>query len=468
MTNMILKAKNLVRPKPLDEDLKRRQLILNVLLWFSIFCFSILNIIRIIDVTTKPHDRGLPLIYTLLILAFFIGLRWLSKISRIKIASWLLLIAYSLPMFYSFIHWGADLPAALLLTVLIIILSGILIGDKLVLTTAILINIFLIVLTYLQSNHLIAFNSYWRSDQHDIGDAICYSVLFLVIASVAWLFCKEIKRALDRARKSEAELRQERDSLEIRVIERTQQLHQAETEKISQLYRLAEFGRLSSGIFHDLINPLTAVSLNLEQIRDETASKISDAKSYLGQALLATRKMEGLIASIKKQIQQESNLTEFSVNEEIKQITQILAYKARRAQVQIDFLSSAETKLYGDAVKFGQIVINLLANAIEASTESASGLKNTTIKKITVELALQENKIIITVSDQGAGIAPADLPKIFEPFFSTKKTPLADGGGLGIGLASTKNIVENDFGGTITVASQPGQGSCFVVSLPKK
>jgi len=289
-------------PRSTNEDLRRQELILNILLLFSSAGFILLNIIRLIDVIGNPQDRGLPPIYTLGILIFFIFLFWLARRGWIKTAAWALLTVYSLPMFYSFIAWGTDLPAALLLAVLIITLSGVLISANLVLISTIVINLFLIVLTYAQSEGLVGVNRYWLAEKYELGDAIAHAIIFLIIAGIAWLFCLEIGRALKRARASEAELRQERDSLEIKVIQRTAQLRQAETEKIDQLYRLAEFGRLSSGIFHDLLNPLTAVSLNLEQIKETTTDKILTAKSHLSQAILATHKMEGLIAGIKKQI----------------------------------------------------------------------------------------------------------------------------------------------------------------------
>lgn len=460
---------SLIRPKSSDEDSRRREILLNILLVFSISCFTVINAIRLSDFIRHGRDRGLPIIYSLAILAFFIFLRWLSSRGHIKTASWFLIIAYASPMFYSFATWGADLPAGLLLTVLIIILSGILINENLVLISTLTINTFLIILTWLQSEKIVKVTDYWRLKPHELGDAIAYAVLALMIAAIAWLFCLAIKRALARARHSEAELRQERDQLEIRVKERTDQLRQAEAEKINQLYRLAEFGRLSSGIFHDLINPLTAVSLNLDQAKNETKLEVGDTNSYVSQAIMAAHRMESLIAGIKKQIQKESTVTLFSANEEIRQIMQILTYKANKAGTPLNFPDKTPVRLYGDAVKFGQIISNLLANAIEASetkrlakvTGGASGQDY----GIDIELSENDGRILIIVSDHGEGIAADNLNKIFEPFFSTK---ISSGRGLGIGLASTKNIVEKDFSGSITVQSQLGLGSRFIVSLPSR
>lgn len=251
--------------------------------------------------------------------------------------------------------------------------------------------------------------------------------------------------------------------MEIKVEERTRELLHLETEKIKQLYRFAEFGRLSSGIFHDLINPLSAVSLNLEQvkleqIKTETDCKILNAKSYLSQALVATHKMEGLVASIKRQINRETSISLFSINQEIEQSLEILAYKARRARVDFKFENWPILELKGDALKFGQIITNILANAIEACEEVI-------IKEVHINLFNFQERIRIIITDSGVGITSDNLFKIFKPFFSTKKL---EGQGLGIGLALTKEIIEKDFHGLITVTSQLGHGATFEINLPKK
>ena len=93
-----------------------------------------------------------------------------------------------------------------------------------------------------------------------------------ILATVAWLSNTEIEKALHRALGSERDLAKERDSLEIKVAERTQELQQAQTEQLIQQYRFIAFGRIAAGLFHDLASPLTSVSLNLENIREESES----------------------------------------------------------------------------------------------------------------------------------------------------------------------------------------------------
>jgi signal transduction histidine kinase len=439
-----------------DEEKQRREMILNIILMVSIAGFIIINIVRIADYFIYPEIQGLPLWTTFGILIFFCILLWLSKKGRSRISAWLLIATYSLPMFYCFMLWGADLPAALLLAVLIITMSGILIGGYLILTTSAVISLTLIIITLGQQSGKIAVQNYWRDQPTAIGDIITYSTLLLIAAFIAWLFNRGIIQALRRAKLSEEALKKERDNLEITVAERTAELRQAEAEKINQLYRLAEFGRLSSGIFHDLINPLTAVSLNLEQVKEGGASQVGDAKLYLGQALVATKKMEGLIASIKKQLQKENKSIDFSITEEIDQIVQILSYKARRANVTICRDENNNFIIKGDPVKFSQAIMNILANAIESCEEIDGD------KKIKITSSIINGEIIISISDEGSGISPENLKKIFMPFFSTKN----NNQGLGLGLASTKSIIEKDFGGRISVESRLGQGAKFSLCLP--
>ena len=450
---------NLINPHSNNQEKARHEFILNIILAVSIISFVFLNIIRIIDVLTNPHDRGLALVFTLSILLFFIFLFWLSKRGLVTTASLLLIATYAIPTFYSFITWGADLPAALLLTVLLITMSGALIGAHLAFISTVIISLCLLTITYLQENKIIQVASYWRQESHDMGDAIVYTILLFVIATIAWLFSRGIKQALQRARASEKELKIERDSLEIKVIKRTQQIKQMEAEKINQLYRLAEFGRLSSGIFHDLINPLTAVSLNLEQITAHTENQVSNAKACLKRALIATNKMEGLIASIKKQINRKQDAKIFSINEEINETIQILSYKARRANVKIVFEADEKLSIHGDAIKFSQIITNLVSNAIEAY-EQKNNKENQQVK---INLSKESNSIKIVVIDGGCGIDNENINKIFEPFFSTKNRSDC---GMGVGLSSTKNIVEKEFGGSISVHS--GSNTVFQIILPTK
>lgn len=115
-----------------------------------------------------------------------------------------------------------------------------------------------------------------------------------------------------------------------------------------------------------------------------------------------------------------------------------------------------EILIFGNPLKFHQIIVNLIANAIDA-------YKNTYRQNPVVEISLaQENdRLVLVVKDYGSGISQSLLETIFDPFFTTKDIHH----GTGLGLSTTKNIVEQDFSGAIQVISTEGVGSIFIVTI---
>jgi signal transduction histidine kinase len=112
----------------------------------------------------------------------------------------------------------------------------------------------------------------------------------------------------------------------------------------------------------------------------------------------------------------------------------------------------------------GRVLLNLMNNAFWAVGQRAKGLEHGGhyVPKVMVSTKMVNNQIIIKVSDNGAGI-PADiLPKIFQPFFTTKPT----GQGAGLGLSLAYDIVTKGHGGSIEVESTEGEGTMFIVNLP--
>ena len=106
-----------------------------------------------------------------------------------------------------------------------------------------------------------------------------------------------------------------------------------------------------------------------------------------------------------------------------------------------------------------QVLINLLINARQAMPQGG-------VVRLRVGTAAAGRRVELSVSDNGVGIAPADLRRIFEPFYSTKKEPDAGGqGGTGLGLAVCRDIIEAHHG-RLRAESRPGQGSTFTIILP--
>ncbi|MCU0680299.1 MAG: HAMP domain-containing histidine kinase [Planctomycetes bacterium] len=257
---------------------------------------------------------------------------------------------------------------------------------------------------------------------------------------------------------------------------KTSLLDKQDLEKLNQLYRLAEFGRLSGGLFHDLMNPLSAVCLNLEAIKQK---KQKFSFVFLDNAILAAKKVESLISSLKQQLRCDLSEKYFSLNEELKQIINILSYRLRKEEIILEVKdeNARELQLYGPQTKFSQVLINLLTNAIDAykdelnfpTNNSTTSLKpkinnrSKKVKKIIISVNSFPQFCLINISDNACGISPQNINAIFEPFFTTKKEQ-----GLGIGLFTTKNIIEQDFKGNIKVTSVVNKGTVFTLILPIK
>ena len=469
---------NFIKPMAPDEDLRRREFIFNILV-VTIICLIIIAIASS-SITyfflSDPISRGNSAVSFFMLFAelfFFLALYACSRKGFFVFASYIFLAILFLLGCYMWYMWGVDVVIGILLEAIVIIMSGILISSRFAFFTTSVIAGTMIAMGYAQYQKLIVVNQYWKQEVWRPTDMIVVSFIFALIAVISWLSNREIEKSLTRARKSEAELKKERDSLEITVETRTKELKEVQAEKISQLYRFAEFGRLSSGLFHDLINPLTAVSLNMEKLKqggqlihdhpvsvagDSERLSVSQAAEYVDKAVQAAGKLEDLVVSVRKQLARQENNAIFSLSEEIYHVIDVLSYKAKKAGVVIQYVPAHDAKTFGDAVKFNQVALNLIANAIDAYEDIQSQGKI-----ILVSLQEKNGNIIFSVKDSGMGIPKENMQKIFEPFFTTK----TEGRGIGIGLSMTKRIVEKDFKGTISVESDYGKGTVFNVMMPE-
>jgi len=136
----------------------------------------------------------------------------------------------------------------------------------------------------------------------------------------------------------------------------------------------------------------------------------------------------------------------------------LLSHRLRATGCQIEFVEQpAALTIAGDAGRLGQVLLNLCSNAIDAY-EDAGILGG----RIEVAAHRKADMVTLTVRDRAGGIPTEILPRIFDELFTTK----GPGRGTGLGLWIARNLTERDFGGTLRVESSPGQGSCFIATLP--
>jgi signal transduction histidine kinase len=143
------------------------------------------------------------------------------------------------------------------------------------------------------------------------------------------------------------------------------------------------------------------------------------------------------------------------LNEVISEVLGLIRAESGRRRVAVETeLATDLPTVRGDKVHLQQILLNLLLNALDAMADMSDA------RKLTVRTDLDENGyVVIAVSDAGSGITPDQMPRLFDPFFSTKKE------GMGLGLPIARSLVEAH-GGRIWAENAPGRGATFQFTLP--
>lgn len=441
------------------DERRRRSYILNIILIGSIILLAWADIC-ILKHSLNPHikHRGISFGNFSLILLLFIFIYVLFKRGHITLSSYMLILSYYLGATYGSYHWGVSVPSILLSYALIITMASILLGSTFgfSITTIIFITLLICGFKELTSAAIPS----WKYEALEMGDIIFYSIILMIIMLISWLWNRETEKSLARALESEKSLQNERDMLEIKIEQRTEELKRLQFERVSELYHFAKFGKLSGGLFHDLVNPLSSIALNIENIDSSFHNELPDIKENIERSLKASRKMERFINAAKRQLRVQDFYENFSLNEIIKDALLLVNYKAMKNEVKLHFKASKDIKTFNNPIKFQQIVTNLISNAIDAYEGCDIKPED---KIVNIELFSDEiNNATLIVSDNGHGIKQEIKDKIFNPFFTTKTHYK----GMGLGLSTTKHIVEKDFEGIISIKEQLENGACFIVTFP--
>jgi signal transduction histidine kinase len=225
-------------------------------------------------------------------------------------------------------------------------------------------------------------------------------------------------------------------------------------EQLEALQHFIELGRLSASLLHEISGPLTAAILYLDQV-DEQHDSIN-----VRQARRSLSSLRKYVEAARQQIDHNDHeLSSFCIYAQIEQVKRLVLPLARAEGVSLIFEDILHYQLYGEPVKFQQVIANLIINAIDAYNHKAGKL----IKPVKVAMVGTDNSITITVSDQGEGIASEQLQRVFEPFYTTKSS---NKHGLGIGLTIVKEHITRSFHGSINASSSPRSGTQFVLCLP--
>jgi signal transduction histidine kinase len=229
--------------------------------------------------------------------------------------------------------------------------------------------------------------------------------------------------------------------------------------KMEYTNKMAAIGRLGAVVAHEINNPLAIIT--------EKAGLLKDLLT-LSDEMPSKEKMVGLVDSLLRSAERCGGITHrllgfakhMDVGNEainldllLKEVLGFLEKEAAYRNIRIEFTYADEPpNLVSDRGQLQQVFLNIFNNAFAAVDDGG-----------TIEIGVErvgEDKVAVSITDDGVGIPEAHLQKIFDPFFTANK-----GGGTGLGLSITYGIVQK-LGGQVAVESEVGKGTCFTITLP--
>jgi PAS domain S-box-containing protein len=223
--------------------------------------------------------------------------------------------------------------------------------------------------------------------------------------------------------------------------------------------RMASIGMLAAGVAHEVNNPLAYVLNNVEMAIRELAplgERTRASRDALGIALEGVDRIRTIVRELLELARvDDAAVGPVDVRAVVESTVALAAQKiSERAQLETHY--SPVPLARGTAARLGQVLLNLLTNALEAMP---AGAKETNRLRVSVSSS-PAGSVVVEVSDNGIGISPAHAARVFDPFFTTK----AIGSGTGLGLAISQRLVA-ELGGELTFASVPERGTTFSLTL---
>jgi signal transduction histidine kinase len=245
------------------------------------------------------------------------------------------------------------------------------------------------------------------------------------------------------------ELREHRKHLEEEVESRTRELREAQADLLRQ-ERLAMLGRVVATVSHDIRNPLSTIKSSLAILDEAVGDLPPVARRAIDRTHRSVKRTDGIIEELLDQTREPTlQMEEIELAGLVNGALEDLRLPPGiELQADVDAGVCVEV----DAVRMQRCLQNVVKNAVEALEEGGGGL-------IRVSAGLAGDQPVIEVADDGPGISPEHLDRIFEPLFSRKRN------GTGLGMAIVKRIVESH-GGEVTVESEHGTGTAVRMALP--
>ncbi len=261
-------------------------------------------------------------------------------------------------------------------------------------------------------------------------------------------------RDITERKRMEQRIRDYTENLEQLVQERTARVRELE-QQANEMEKLAATGRIAAGVAHEINNPLTGIRNSLVLVKQA----IPTDHQYYSFVELIEREIERITNIVRQMYRlyrpKSSQLSRVNVGSVLRETHLLLQRKIEQRELRIrNDVPPDLPQLQLPEGDLRQIIYNLLLNALQASPDGA---------EVLLRVRSHDDALHIEIADQGEGIPPEVLPKVFEAFFTTKKQD--DDGGMGLGL-SVSHSLARAMGARIDIDTEPGQGTTFTLSLP--
>ncbi len=225
-------------------------------------------------------------------------------------------------------------------------------------------------------------------------------------------------------------------------------------EQLQQSDKLSSIGILAAGVAHEVNTPLTGISSYAQMLLQQIPEH-DPHHQLLEKIHRQTSRASAIVNNLLNFSRvSDARLVPVDLHRVLDDTVQLLEAQLRNTQIDVVRAYSATLPpVAGNAPKLQQVFMNLILNARDAMKRGG---------RLEIETETGESSVIVRFRDSGTGILPENLPKIYDPFFTTKQIGL----GTGLGLAVSYGIIQ-DHGGRIVAESRPGEGTCFEITLPR-
>lgn len=300
--------------------------------------------------------------------------------------------------------------------------------------------------------HCLSYGLLFVALPQDARNPTLLALTLVVLAWVTWAsnaLALLLKRVGNYLGQLNTALERNKAELEERIAERTRQLQEAQAQMLHQ-EKMAAFGLLAAGIAHEVGNPLTSISSMVQILQRRDYDPYTHDKLGLvsGQLQRIRTTLRELVEFSRPASTERTLVSLADILDEALNIAKY--YKRTRGRIASPVLPSDLPPLHAVRDQLVQVFLNLVLNAIDVTDRDG---------RIELSVTAKPGGVEVSVRDHGSGVAPEHVPKLFQPYFTTKTH------GTGLGLFVTRKLVE-EHGGSVTFESSPDQGTIFRVFLP--